>query len=89
MSESCGFPRLKKSIWLWSLPLVEYMMCGGMLPASTFQSVPSLKHVSLQYIFGEYHKCNAEKLDKTLLVFPQGKQGKTFLVFSNVVLGDH
>jgi hypothetical protein len=73
-------PKLKELILLWSLRLGEYRIdtpalqrleyCGEMLPASTFQSMPSLEHVSLQYMFDDYHECHAERLENISTCFP-------------------
>ncbi|KAM0837971.1 hypothetical protein ACQ4PT_061286 [Festuca glaucescens] len=73
-------PKLKQLILLWSLRLGEYRIdtpalqrleyCGEMLLASTFQSMSSLEHVSLQYMFDEYRECHAEKLENISTCFP-------------------
>ncbi|KAM0886760.1 hypothetical protein ACQ4PT_029497 [Festuca glaucescens] len=51
-----------------ALQRLEY--CGEMLLASTFQSMSSLEHVSLQYMFDEYRECHAEKLENISTCFP-------------------
>ncbi|KAF8732142.1 hypothetical protein HU200_016109 [Digitaria exilis] len=53
-------PKLEELVWLWSVPcglfkidtpaLQRLEYCGELLPASTFQSLPCLEHVSLQYV---------------------------------------
>ncbi|KAM0893918.1 hypothetical protein ACQ4PT_024819 [Festuca glaucescens] len=73
-------PKLKELILLWSLQLGEYRIdtpalqrleyCGDMLLASTFQSMPSLEHVSLQYMFDDYRECHAKRLENISTCFP-------------------
>ncbi|KAF8713484.1 hypothetical protein HU200_028261 [Digitaria exilis] len=53
-------PKLEELVWLCSFPCGPFKIdtpalqrleyCGELLPASTFQSLPCLEHVSLQYV---------------------------------------
>ncbi|CAL5066843.1 unnamed protein product [Urochloa decumbens] len=65
-------PKLEELVWPWSFPCGAFKIdtlalrrleyCGVVLPASTFQSLPCLEHVSLQYLRGDHPDCHAEKL---------------------------
>ena len=79
------------------LQRLEY--CGEMLPTSTFQSIPCLEHVSLQFTDDIYPEYDADKLEdistclthvKSLcLRYQIPKVSATFWIFSNAVLVHH
>lgn len=76
-------PELEELVWLWTIPCdvfkihtpalrrLEY--CGVLLPASTFQSLLCLEHVTLQYVRGDHPNCHAEKLRTISTCFPHVK----------------
>ncbi|XP_020196453.1 F-box/FBD/LRR-repeat protein At1g13570 isoform X1 [Aegilops tauschii subsp. strangulata] len=53
------------------LQRLEY--CGEMLPTSTFQSIPCLEHVSLQFTDDIYPEYDADKLEDISTCFPHVK----------------
>jgi hypothetical protein len=84
--EIMQLPKLKELILIWSLRLGDYWIdtpalqrleyCGKMLQTSTFQSMSSLEHVSLQYMFDDDDDddddcdCLAENLENISTCFP-------------------
>ncbi|CAN6181438.1 unnamed protein product [Urochloa humidicola] len=74
-------PKLEELVWHWTPPCDTFKIdmpalrildyCGEVLPASTFQSLPCLQHVSLQYVYGDHP--DAEKLRTISTRFPHVK----------------
>ncbi|CAL5078616.1 unnamed protein product [Urochloa decumbens] len=76
-------PKLEELVWHWTPPCGAFKIdtpalrmldyCGEILPASTFQSLPCLQHVSLQYVYGDHPDCHAQKLRTISTRFPHVK----------------
>ncbi|KAF8780564.1 hypothetical protein HU200_001394 [Digitaria exilis] len=76
-------PKLKELVWLWTPPCGAFKIdtpalrvldyCGELLPVCTFQSLPCLEHVSLQYLYGDHPDHHTEKLQTISTRFPHVK----------------
>ncbi|KAF8713482.1 hypothetical protein HU200_028259 [Digitaria exilis] len=76
-------PKLKELVWLWTPPCGAFKIdtpalrvldyCGELLQVCTFQSLPCLEHVSLQYLYGDHPDHHTEKLQTISTRFPHVK----------------